>query len=66
MVNNRVKRAESGSARATKQDFRTHELMPSGPVAESESRVFKAFTTFSGEKDLDVDLKNNRWLNSVT
>ena len=39
MVNGRVKRAERGCARAAEQDFRPHEVMPSSPVAELESRV---------------------------
>ena len=47
-ANDRVKRAESRSMRAAEQVFRTRELMPSGPVAESESRVER---TFSGAKD---------------
>ena len=34
-----LKRAERGCARATEQVFRNRELIPSGPVAESESRV---------------------------
>ena len=33
------------------QDFRTHELIPSGPVAESESRVERTFSNFTGAKD---------------
>ena len=47
MVNDRVKR----HARAAEHVFRTHELMPSGPVAESELRVARNFSTFSGAKD---------------
>ena len=50
MVNDNVKRTERGSARAAEQVFRTRELMPSSPVAESESRVVKNFSPFSGEK----------------
>ena len=45
-----MKRAERGCARAAEQDFRTGELMPSGPVAESESLVERIFSTFSGAK----------------
>ena len=51
MVNDRVKRAEKGCTRATEQVFGIHELMPSGPVAESESRVAGNFFTFSTSKD---------------
>ena len=50
MVNDRVKRAERGGTRAAEQVFRTSELMPSGPVAESESRVARNFSPFSGAK----------------
>ena len=50
MVTNRVKRAERGSARAAEQVFKTHELMPAGPVAKSESQVARNFSTFSGAK----------------
>ena len=46
-----VKRAERGCARAAEQVFRTRVLMPFGPVAESESRVERTFSTFSGAKD---------------
>ena len=31
--------------------MRTHELMLSGPVAESDSRAARKFSTFSGAKD---------------
>ena len=48
MLNDMVKRAERGSARAAEQDFRTCELILSGPIAESESSVER---TFSGAKD---------------
>ena len=51
MVNGRVKRAERGRAGAAEQVFRTRELMQSGPVAESESRVARNSSTFSGAKD---------------
>ena len=50
-VNDRVKRAAKRSARAAEQVFRTHELMPSSPVAESESRVARNFSPFAGAKD---------------
>ena len=33
-ANDRVKGAERGSTRAAEKDFRTFELMPSGPVAD--------------------------------
>ena len=46
-----IKRADRGSARAAEQVFRTHEMMPSGPVAESESRAARNFSTCSGAKD---------------
>ena len=52
-TNDRVKRAERGCARPAEQVSRTCELMQSGPAAESESRVEKAFSTFSGEKDTE-------------
>ena len=42
---------ESGSARAEEQVFRIRQLMPSGPVAESESRVVRNYSTSTGEKD---------------
>ena len=50
-VNDRVKREKIGSARAAEKIFRTSELMLSSPVAESESRVVRNFSTFSGAKD---------------
>ena len=46
-----MKRAERGSARAAEQVFRTRELMLSSPVAESECRVARNFSPFSGGKD---------------
>jgi len=46
-----VKRAERGRARAAEQVFRTRELLPSDPVAESGSRIERTFSTFSGAKD---------------
>ena len=51
MANDRVKMAEIGSTRAAEQDLKTHELTPSGPVAESELRDARNFSTFSGAKD---------------
>ena len=51
MVNDRVERTERGIARVTEQIFRTRELVPSGPVAESDLRVARNFSTFSGAKD---------------
>ena len=48
-----MKRAERGYARAAEQVFRTRELMPSGPVAESVSRVERTFSTFSGATDTE-------------
>ena len=33
--------------------FLGHELMPPGPVAESESRVERTFFTFSDSKDTE-------------
>ena len=39
--------------------MRTHELMPSGPVAESESMVIRNFSTFSGAKDT---LSRSNWV----
>ena len=53
MVNDRVKREERGNATAAEQVFRTCELMPSSSVAESESRVEKNFSTFSGANDTE-------------
>ena len=50
MVNDRVKRAERGCARAAEQVFKTCDLMPSCPVAESELRLDRNFSTFSGAK----------------
>ena len=53
LANDRVKRA-------AEQDFRTCELTPSSPVAESESRVERTFsTTFSGTKDTE---SRNSWV----
>ena len=49
-TNDRVKRAERGCARAAEQVFRTCELMPLGPVAESELKAERTFSTFSGAK----------------
>ena len=49
-ANDRVKREEKGCARAAKGVLRTREVMPSGLVAESESRVARNFSTFSGAK----------------
>ena len=43
--------AERECAGAAEKVFRTRELMPSGPTAESESRVERTFSTFSGAKD---------------
>ena len=40
-----------GWARAEEQVFRTRGLMPSGPVAESESRFDSKLSTLSEEKD---------------
>ena len=40
--------AERGCERLAEQDLRTRKLMPSGPAAESESRVER---TSSGAKD---------------
>jgi len=51
MVNNSVKRAERGCARASEQAFTTRELMLFGPVSESELRVARNFSTFSDAKD---------------
>ena len=51
MVNDKVKRAERGSATAAEQVFRTHELIPSIPFGESESRVTINFSAFLGAKD---------------
>ena len=48
-----VKSAERGSARAAEQVFRPRELMLSGPVAESELRVARNFSAFSGAKDTE-------------
>ena len=45
-----MKRAERGSARAAEQIFRKRELMLSSPVAESELRVDRNFSPFSGAK----------------
>ena len=50
-TNDRMNRAERIRATATEQVFRTCELMLSEPVAESELRVAKNFSTFSSEKD---------------
>ena len=51
--NDGMKRAYRRSARVAEQVFRTRELMPSGPVAESESRVQRTFSPFSGAKDTE-------------
>ena len=50
MVSDRVKRVERGCARAAEQVFRSRELMPSCPVAESESMVEIIFSPFLGAK----------------
>ena len=47
-----MKKAERGYARAAEQVFRTCELMPSSPVAESELMVARNVSTFSGAKDI--------------
>ena len=52
-VNDRVKRAAKRSARAAEQVFRTCESMLSGPVAESELRIARNLSTFSGAKDTE-------------
>ena len=51
LSNHRMKKAERGCARATDEVFQTHELMLCGPVAESELRVARTFSTFLGAKD---------------
>ena len=48
-----MEKAERGCATAAEQLFRTCELMLSDPVAESESRVERTFSTFSGAKDTE-------------
>ena len=53
MVNDKVKRAKRGCARTAEQVFWTRGLMPSGPVAESESRFDSRLSTLSGEKDTE-------------
>ena len=50
MVNDRVKMEDRGSTRAAEQVFRTCQPMSSGPVAESELRVARNFSPFSGAK----------------
>ena len=45
-----MRRAERGCARAAEQVLRTHELIPSGPVAESELMVARNLSTLSGVK----------------
>ena len=54
-ANDRGKRVERGCEGAAVQDFWTHELMPSRPVAESESesRVERTFSTFLDGKDTE-------------
>ena len=64
-ANDRVKRTERGCARAADQVFRTRELMSSGPVAESESRVERTFSTFSGAKDTDSKSRSVRHIPNV-
>ena len=59
MGDDRVKRAERGSARAAEQVFKICELVPSGPLAESESRVARNFSPFSGAKDTEFRIS---WL----
>ena len=56
-----MKRAERGSTRAAEHVFRALELMPSGPIAESESRVARNFSTFSGAKDRVQNKKKENW-----
>ena len=46
MVNDKVKRAEKGSAREAEQIFTTREPMPSTPIAELESSVARNVLTF--------------------
>ena len=43
-------KGQRGYARAVEQVFRTCELMPCGPVAESESRVERIFAPFQVQK----------------
>ena len=49
-ANYRVKNAERGCARAAERVFITCELMPFGPVAESESRVARNLSIFSWKR----------------
>ena len=53
-----MNRTERGCARAEEQVFKTRELMPSGPVVESESRIESKLSTLSGEKDTE---SRNSW-----
>ncbi len=48
-----MNRTEKWGARAEEQVFRTRALVPSGPVAESESRFDSKLSTLSGEKDTE-------------
>ena len=48
-----MKRVERGCARVVEQAFRIWELMPSGSVVESESRVARNYFTFSGAIDTE-------------
>ena len=52
MEDDRLKRAERRRIRVSEHIFWTCEVMPSRPVAESESRVARNFCTFSGAKDV--------------
>ena len=57
IVNESVKRAKRGSARLAEQDFRTRELMPSNPFAES--RFARNFNNLSSAKDTEY---RSSWL----
>ena len=64
-ANDRVKRVEIGSTRAAEQVFRTCELMPSGPVAASGSKVVRTFSTFSGAKKQSPGAIGCTWIGLV-
>ena len=44
---------QRGDVQAAEQVFWARELMPSGPVSESESRLDRNFSAFSGAKDTE-------------
>ena len=62
---NRTERERVSKSRAEEQVFRTRGLMPSGPIAESESRFDSKLSTLSGEKDTESGTVGCDWVRGV-